>query len=295
MLFWIALAGAGLFALSKSGMIRPSSTVNNVPITGTGAIFLGPPNPSVVASGPRPQPPTQWPPLAGQPGFVTIGGSPAPPDFSTGNINTAIQASTIGAAAVGATIGAFQGAFLVTGTPVLIGLGAALPIIGAGIAAVGFVLSIIAKHHAAAVAHEAQVLASATPVIRQRQVLIAQAAVHGEINYSQAVQLVSQAIADFYVMTKTIQRGTWKWNPAYNDQSAGFWAKGMNQESPNSHPPDPCNAACWYGHFAVEGDCYTVLLPTIQKILSGQHGMMELPVVPSHAAEAGYPAVDMVF
>lgn len=295
MILWIALAGAALLALSRSSMVNPSSPVSGIPVSGTGAIFMGPPNPVTVAQGPRPQPPAQWPPTQGQPGWVTIGGKPAPPSYSAGNINTAIQAAGIAGTGVALTMGLFHAAFEITGEATLTGLGAALPIIGVGVAAIGIVLGIIAKHHAAAVAHEAQVLAEATPVLRQRQVLIAQAAVHGEINYSQAVQLVAQAISDFYAMTKTIQRGTWKWNPAYNDSSAGFWAKGMNQQSPNAHAPDPCNAACWYGHFAAEGDSYTVLLPTIQKILNGEHGIMALPVVPSHAAEAGYPEVDMVY
>jgi hypothetical protein len=295
-MLWLLLVGAGLYALSQSNFSAPTGSVSPVQITGFNAVPLGAPSPNYrLASGPTPQPITPWPPAAGQPGYVTIGGKPAPTSYSAGNINTAIQAAGIAGTGVGLTVGLFHAAYEITGEATMTGLGAALPIVGIGVAAVGIVLGIIAKHHAAAVAQEAAALAQATPVLRQRQVLIAQAAVHGEINYSQAVALVQQAISDFYSMVKIIQRGTWKWNPAYNDSSGGFWAKGMDQNSPNAHPPNPCNAACWYGHFAAEGDSYTILLPTIQKILAGKHGTMALPVIPSHAAEAGYPEVDMLY
>ena len=296
-MLWLLLVGAGLLALSRSNMVQTSSAASPVQITGFNAAPLGAPSPNyILSSGPAPQrKPINWPPAQGQPGFVMIGGKPAPANYSAGNINTAIQTAGLAGIGLGLTSGIAQGVTAITGEAVLPTLGAAIPVIGAGIAAVGIVLGIIARHHAQAVAQEAAALAQATPVLRQRQVLIAQAAVHGEINYAQAVALVDQAISDFYSMVKMIQRGTWKWNPAYNDSSGGFWAKGMNQSSPNAHPPNPCNAACWYGHFAAEGDSYTILLPTIQKILADQHGVMALPIIPSNAAEAGYPEVDMVY
>lgn len=294
-MIWLLLVGAGLLALSRTNVVQSSSPVSGVQVTGFNPTALLPPSPVYMSGGPRPQQKPPWPPVQGQPGYVTIGGKPAPAGYSAGNMNTAIQAAGFAGTGVALTMGLFHAAYEITGEATLTGLGAALPIIGVGVAAIGIVLGIIAKHHAQAVAQEAAALAQATPVLRQRQVLIAQAAVQGEINYTQAVSLVQQAITDFYSMVKAVQRGTWKWNPSYNDSSAGFWAKGIDQASPNAHPPNPCNAACWYGHFAAEGDCYTILLPTIQKILAGQHGVMALPIIPSHEAEAGYPEVDMIY
>lgn len=298
----LLIAGAALLAMSKLKFSPSTSTVNPVSVTGTNAVPLGPPQPNDPSiPGVGPQTPRNWPPTAGQPGFVTIGGKAAPTSYHGGDIDAAIKVTSLGIVGVGAVSGVAQGITAITGNAILPSLGAALPIVGAGLAVVGIVLGIIARHHSEAVAREAQTLDQALPVIRQRQVLIAQAAILGEINYAQATALVQQCIADFYKMVAGVQKGTWHWDPKYNDSSAGFtvgrhsntW--GMDQQSPNAHAPGTCNSACWYGHFTVEGDCYTILLPTIQKILAGQHGVMVLPICPNNQTIVGVAEVDMIF
>jgi hypothetical protein len=309
---WIyVLAVAAVWLLTRSSSISISGAVSTAPVLSTTEpipiyeeptteqLILPPPASTLPAailgvSGPIQPPSIAWPPLPGQWGFVTIGGKPAPASFSLGDIHAAMTIAGVSGAIVGsiAAIGSV-GTFGTSAASVAIG--GALPIIGAGIAVAGIVLGIIAKHHMAAIAAEAAGLNAATPMVRQRQVLIAQAAILGEINYTQACNLVQQMISDFYVMVKPIERGHWPWNPSYNDSSAGFWPQGMDQKSPNAHAPDPCNAACWYGHFLAEGDSYTVLLPTIQKILTGQHGVLSLPTVPAKSAEVGFPEVDVIY
>lgn len=258
MLLWLALVGAGLFALSKSGVTIPTSPVSTVPITGTNATQLGGPQPVAVAQGAVPQPSVPWPPSNGSPGWVTVGGQPVSGQYYAGSIDEAQKAIGLTSVAVGTFGGIAQGITAITGNAILPSVGAFLPVIGAGIAAVGIVLSIISKHHQAAVAKEAQTLDQTIPVARQRQVLICQAAIRGEINYTQAVALVQQLISDAEKMMSVVQKGSWKWNPSFNDSSAGFkvgahsntW--GMNQSSPNAHAPSVCNSACWYSHFIVE-------------------------------------------
>lgn len=300
MLIALAIAALGAYAFSRKGSTSVTP-VSPVLFTGTQAVPIGLPSAKQAQSGVGVVKPTTWPPNPGEPGSVTIGGKPAPTSYSAGNMNVAISAASIAGVGAGAVLGVTAGIAgiegLSGGAGAIIGATAAsaIPIIGAGIAVVGIVLGIIAKHHAAAVAREAQAIAQAVPIIRQRQILIAQAAILGEVNYTQAAALVEQSISDFYSMVKPIQRGRWKWDPSHMDSSVGFNPKGMNQQSPNAHAPDPCNAACWYGHFMAEGDGYTIILPAVQKILSGAHGVMALPVVPSHAAEAGYPEVDMLY
>lgn len=295
----LLLVGAGLLALSKNGKISTPTPVVGLPANvGPVAVatpLLPAPIQAILQGGIEPQNGYPWPPAPGAPGSVMIGGQQAPHDYSLGNMNTAIKSAGIAETGLGLISGVAHGITEITGTAVLPALGAAIPIIGAGIAAIGIVLGIIAKHHAEAVAREATILAQATPIMRQRQVLITQAAIVGEINYQQAVALVAEAIADFYKMLHPIQRGTWHWNAAYNDSSAGFWPKGMDQHSPNAHAPDPCNAACWYGHFAAEGDCYTVVLPTIQKILAKQHGTMRLSNIPPNSGEKGFPEILVLY
>ena len=295
----IVAVGLVLLALSKGGFRIVANVVADPLMPSTipypPPISQGPDPANLFQDGVQPPPGIPWPPARGQPGFVMVGGIDAPPGFSMEDMGVAIKTMGVATAVVGSISGLAQGFTAATGTVVLPALGAVLPIIGAGLAAVGIVMGIIAKHHAAAMAMEATLLNHATPIIRQRQVLIAQAAIVGEINYDQANQLVSECISDFYQMIRPVQRGTWHWNPAYNDSSAGFWPKGMNQSSPNAHAPDPCNAACWYGHFAAEGDCFTVLLPTIKKILAGQHGNLQLSKIPANSGEIGFPEVDITY
>jgi hypothetical protein len=191
----------------------------------------------------------QWPPQPGQPGYVTIGGQPAPAGYSLGSTGTAMQAAgyaqtgvalagsaaAVGSLAPGASFGAIAG------------VSSALPIIGAAVGVIGLVVGIIGKHHAEMVAKEAAELNQALPLTYQRFVLILQATVRGaageqnEItSLGQAEPLIQQAIDDYYAIVKPMQQGTW------HDPAPGWRASGPAQPTPKT--PKGCNGPCFAGH-----------------------------------------------
>jgi hypothetical protein len=268
-----ALGGAGGIS-STSGLTQ----IGGAPGGTSGAFITDKPT--------APPDPTQivWPPTQpNQPGYVTIGGAPAPASYSLGNLQTAIQATGVATSLAGGTLGVAGAIGGSSGAAGAIGATAAsaIPIVGIGIAAVGLVLGIIAKHHAQAVALEAQSLNSAIPIVRQRQVLIAQAAVRGEINLAQADSLIKQLIADYYSMVNKTIQGKWA------------WVVGTSKASDKT--PSGCNGPCVVGHWWVEGNSLGLLHNTIAAITTGQHGVLILQAIGSNAGFSGMPEIRMVF
>jgi hypothetical protein len=269
-------AGAGLlYLLSKSGGL---SILTGGPSSGTGGGGSSVGNQP--SGSPGQKPPIHWPPNAGEPGYVTLGGSPAPTSLYTGSTAQKIvgvagagAGSVLGVAGGIATIEGVQGgASAILGSALVGGL-----TIGGLVAApAGIVLALISRHHAQAVANEARALNDAVPTARQVQILIAQAAITGAIqNVQQAKDFANQMIGDFYNSQKGIIRGRWPYTV--------------------QRKPDPCNGPCVVGHNWIEGDVFNIVIPTVQKILSGQHGTMTLPKIPSHAGFVGFPEVRMVY
>src|SRR6185369_4357688 len=285
------IAGGGLLlfkGFSKSGVnAPPPSTLPGVPpLGGSGGVAStsgltqiggkpgGDTGVFITDKPTAPPDPTQviWPPTnPTTPGYVTIGGSPAPVGYSLGNIQTAIQATGVATSLAGGTVGVASAIGGSAGAAGAIGTTAAtaIPIVGIGIAAVGLVLGIIAKHHAQAVALEAQSLNQAVPIVRQRQILIAQAAVRGEINVQQADTLIQQMIADYYTMVKATIQGKWP------------WVVGTSKASDTT--PSGCNGPCVVGHWWVEGNSKGILHNTVVAITNGQHGVLILQAIASHA------------
>lgn len=233
-----------------------------------------------------------WPPNPGQPGFVTIGGQPMPASYSLGNLQTAIQASGVATSLAGGTLGIAGAVGGSAGAAGAIGATAAtaIPIVGIGIAAVGLVLGIIAKHHAQAVQQEAAGLNQAVPVIKQRYVLILQAAIRGEINQAQTATLVQQAISDYYTMVKSITQGKWPYVVAPGtviDNTVNTFTTGGKK-------PSTCNGPCEVGHDVIEPNGIQVQ-QTVAKILNGEHGTVIFQVVGAHAGFAGMPNIQVIY
>lgn len=268
-----AVASVPGVVVPPSGTL-PRTTVDSIPPLG-GSGGHGPVSGTVA-----------WPPGPGQPGAVTIGGTPAPDNYSLGNMQTAIKASGVAATLAGTTTGiaGALGGGGSAGVAATLGTTAAtaIPLVGIGVAAVGLVLGIIAKHHAAAVALEASTLNQAVPIIRQRQVLILQAAIRGEItSLSQADTLITEMISDYYAMVKKIQQGTWHWV--------------VGTSSKNDKAPSGCNGPCVVGHWWIEGDSKGGLHNTIALVLAGAHGTWTIQSIPSNAGFSGMPAIKVVY
>lgn len=277
---------------TPGGVPQPSGTVYSLPpvnelpippLGGSGG--LGPGAPPVAGKVP-------WPPGPGQPGYVTIGGAPVPQGYNLGNMQTAIQASGITATLAGATtgvvsaIGGSAGAASVVGTTAA----TAIPLIGIGVAIIGTVLGIIAKHHAQAVALEASTLNQAVPVIKQRMVLILQAAIRGEVNQEGADALLKQAVSDYYSMVSKIIQGRWP----YVLKPGQVMDNTVNTFLTGGPKPSTCNGPCEVGHDTIEPNAIQVS-QTVKKVLLGYHGVMTLQVVASHAGFAGMPRIQVIY
>jgi hypothetical protein len=236
------------------------------------------------------------------PGTVTLGGEPAPKGWAPSQApKEALSLATTGIAATGA-IGsaAAGGAGAFAGTAV----GAAIPVIGIGIAAVGIVLGIIAKHHAAAVATEAKDLNAAVPQCVQHFILVIQAAIAGA-TVAQCKPLLDQGLADYYSGVKSIQKGNWpiQGNPSDFVQisqgvqgdpgGVGHWVTEPNFPKWQTGHPGTCNGPCVVGHIMDGFRLYCLQVCTI--ISQGQHGVAVLKQIPSHAGFSGHPEVRITF
>lgn len=198
----------------------------------------------------------------------------------------------------------------ITGTAISAGtdLGKAIPIIGSVVGVVTSVLSIISAHHQQALANEGKVLNTTEPTTMQDLILVAQAAVQGEItSVAQAKTYTDQIVSDWYLQVKPIQRGTWHYTLTPTQDPTILGAVGVGgpgvTESPVSWfgsniagdaKPDPCNAACVVGHYHIERDAAIVLL-TVQAILSGKHGVMTLPKIPPYMTQIGAPQLQLTY
>jgi hypothetical protein len=114
---------------------------------------------------------------------------------------------------------------------------AAIPVVGPFLAPlVGMISGIFSKHHAAAMANEAEVMNAAFPNYYVTLQQIVQAANSGQSSPSAAKSQVDQAVADYYSMVQSIMKKSGPCRP------------------PNKRPGDPCNAACAVACEHVEPD-----------------------------------------
>lgn len=267
------LAGAGLLAV-KSGALSKT-------LSGPGTSGPVGPNGQVI----------QWPPNPGQPGYVTVGGSPAPVGYYAGDAATAQKIAGLGGtgAGVAGSIGGMVGGAGFAGSTAAL----ALTGVGAVLAVGGIIAGIISKHHQEAVRREAAGLNEAVPTILQRLVLIIQAGVRGEIqSQDQGNALVKQAIDDYYSMVNSIKSGRWD-VPGWPSIKAG--------DPANAKAPNPCNGPCVVGHWMEIYGLSTMY--TIRDILAGKHGVRVFSYTGSpndvaqkaHAGFSGMPAVSVVY
>jgi len=238
-------------------------------------------------------------------GTVRLGGKPADAGWQPGNLagkvtqDVGAAVGIAGALGVGSVAGfgstivgsAAAPGFAAAGTLV----GSAIPLIGIGVAVVGTILGMISAHHKAALQREGQVLNSTDPAMLQALVLVAQAAIHGEItSVAQAKQHTDQIVADYYAQVRPIQRGTW---PFAGDLAADYqtvWVQRTQRPGSDYHAPDPCNGACVVAHFFCERNA-AIVLKTVGLILQGQHGVMDFPQIPAHATQQGFPEIQLTY
>lgn len=245
------------------------------------------------------------PPRPGEPGYVTLGSSPAGQDW-TPQPGMALKATSLTGTGVGLASGLGLGSsggivggstFGASGTA----LGSAIPLIGIGVAVVGTVLGLISKHHQEALANEGKVLNSALPRALNAMILVAQAVVQKEVtSESQAKILLDQIVKDYYNEVKPIVHGNWPYTG--QDMTADYVKVWKQRFQPpkgapgysDYHAPDPCNAACVIGHFFAERNSFVVLY-AVRDILAGRHGTLILPEVPKYETQAGFPEVRMIY
>lgn len=245
-------------------------------------------------------------PGPGEPGWVTLGGAPAGDDFNP-QPGIAMKADAIAGSVLGAAgaAGAGSASGLIGSSGLLASsttLGAALPFIGIGIVVTGLILTMISKHHQEALRNEGKVLNTAMPRMLNASVLVAQAAIRKEITTTvQAKKLLDQIVSDYYGEVRPIMHGKWPYtdedfakNILPDNTGPGTNNSGARVRREGIIAPDPCNAACYMGHYFVERYA-KIVLSTTQAILAGQHGLMVLPQVPKHMTQQGFAEITMVY
>lgn len=118
---------------------------------------------------------------------------------AVGGLNTAQKAGTVASAAGGITTA------LTSGAAPLIATGAAIPVIGIGVAAIGTLISAIGAHHARAVAAQNNALCTAVPAVNAALQQIDQELAAGTLTPAQAVSYYGQIQSQF---TTTLKAGT---------------------------------------------------------------------------------------
>lgn len=243
-----------------------------------------------------------------KPGTVTVGGQPAPSGWApdqTAQKSLSLIGTGIGTAeGIAGTVASLQGSTSVLASSTA--LGAATLGIGLAVGVVSTVVGLITAHHKAAVAKEGATLNAANPVLENDLVLVVQGVLNGEIaTQTQANQFISQIVADFYTNVHGIERGTYKYalTPTQDPSIlAGVGLGGKGDPSPGTANwfsggvgrPDPCNAACWFGHYSAERNAAITKL-TVAAVLKGQHGAMTFPKIGPNGAIQGFPEVTLVY
>jgi hypothetical protein len=257
-------------------------------------------------------------------GSVTLGGSPAttgynPPASAVGETAEAVSLAKMATgmtASIGGILSGGSAAFAATT------LGSVIPFVGIAFSVVGTVIGCIEQHHQQAMQQEARVLDTTLPMILEALVLVCQAAILGEItSVAEAKTYTQEIVNDYYLQVKGIQRGTWNYLLSQSEDPALLVCAGlepasavpnMNQSgeffgemegnwfgssTPGDTMPNPCNAACVYGHYHIERDEAIVLL-VVQAILDGKHGIMTFPEIPQNSINpgiTGVPRIQMLY
>jgi len=153
--------------------------------------------------------------------------------------------------------------------------------------------SVFTAAHEAALKKEASTLNNVNPTFLNEVVQTMAALNRGEISEGQAVGYLQQAQADYYTTVEGIIRGRWPyqgsqfpeptWADSYENRGGPF---GSSSKNPDSHAPDPCNAACVLGHYQVER-----AVVGLTKIIQAGGGSMTIEAFPTNGLIKGTPAV----
>ena len=183
--------------------------------------------------------------------------------------------------------------------------GITVPFIGIAFVGISTIIGLISAHHAAALKKEGETLNKFDPLALEAMVLVVQAVICGEITtVEDAHRYLWQIVTDWYANVKSIQRGTWPYKlTTSQDPSilAGVGIGGPGDPSigtknwfGSSDRPDPCNAACTVGHYAIERTAQIALL-VCQAIFDGHHGIMTLPAILPHDTQTGVKQIQMLY
>lgn len=276
MILELALVGIGVYALSKAG-----GGVSPTPQTG--AINAGAPTSPITS--PRPD---------GIPvGTVTLGGQPA---TSGWNPNTSIAQKALGLTSIGiGAIGSLSKGITAIGTALGGTIANAIPIAGSLVGVATGIVGAITAHHKQALATEGATLNQVIPKSLNAMILVAQGVISGEIRTStEAYGYLDQIKNDYYTQVHSIKQGTWPFGGALEADYQTVWVKRTQQSGSDYHAPNPCNAACVMGHFFIERNI-ALTKNAITTILSGKHGDLIFPQIPSYETQAGFPEVRMAY
>ncbi len=151
--------------------------------------------------------------------------------------------------------------------------------------------------HQAALAKEANTLNNATPTFITQVEQVVTALNQGGITETEAISYLQQAQSIYYETVSTIIRGRWvyagsqfpepTWSDSYQNRSGPFGSKNPN---PDSHAPDPCNAACVVGHYFIER---TVV--GLTRIIKAGGGTITIEASPQNGQIRGTPSVTITY
>jgi hypothetical protein len=272
-------------------------------------------------------------------GAVTLGGGPATTGYNPSggmgtdeNIALAAGLAKSAVGMVGAAGSALSGggaAFAATA------LGAAIPLIGIGVAILGTVVGMIEQHHQIALANEGRILNSTDPNALSAFVLVVQGVIDGEITSVEEVQTyLTTIVNDWYGQVSSIQRGKWPYQITAATVEAcdpwvlaGVGANGVQTITPPSGLSSFGNTVAggetnWFGAAApglpahvggvqspmpstcnaacVVGHYFIergalIVSMTCAAILAGGHGIMTLPQLPPHDTQSGVPQIQVLY
>lgn len=173
----------------------------------------------------------------------------------------------------------------------------AVPIIGI-VASIGSqIASAFTQAHVAAMKKEAGTINAALPNFIKQVQQVMDALEQNALTEADAIAYLQQAQDDYYTTVSGIIHGQWQyqgsefpeptWADSYKSRSGPF---GSSSKNPDSHAPDPCNAACVLGHYMVER---TVV--GLTKIIKAGGGTMVIESFPNNGMIQGTPAVQISY
>jgi len=147
--------------------------------------------------------------------------------------------------------------------------------------------------HQRAVAKEAATLNNANPIFLNSVQQVVDGLNAGVLDSGTASNYLDQARDNYYATVQSIIKGHWPyqgsefpeptWADSYEHRTGPF---GSHDSNPDSHAPDPCNAACVLAHYLVERTVYG-----LKKVIAAGGGQVVVEPFPNNGVIKGTPLV----